>query len=88
VDGKCLLSCGGDKTLVLSSVNGRVINKDKAVAVPYGTIYDLDVDASNKYLVTSGQDKRVNIWQVRRRRTGGDCSSSSSSGSFNSNDHK
>lgn len=64
VDGRFLLSCGGDKALVLSSVNGRDVCRNKAVAVPYGTIYDLDVDATNKYMVTSGQDKRVNIWQV------------------------
>jgi hypothetical protein len=46
-------------------VNGRNIARLKAVNVPYGTIYDIDVDATNKYMITSGQDKRVNIWQVR-----------------------
>mmetsp|Transcript_16271 Transcript_16271/g.31532 ORF Transcript_16271/g.31532 Transcript_16271/m.31532 type:complete len:1332 (+) Transcript_16271:637-4632(+) len=65
VDGTKLLSTGGDKTIVLSSleVNGRY-RRVKSVNVPYGTIYDIDVDASNKYFCTSGQDKKINIWSL------------------------
>ena len=80
------LSCGGDKTLVLSrvtqpprtaqaakaqadaetgggaEVEAPTIRRYKSVAVPYGTIYGMDVDSTNKHIITAGQDKRLNIW--------------------------
>jgi WD40 repeat protein len=64
-DGRMLLSCGGDKQLVLNAVNGRHLARLKSVSLPHGSIYDIETDSTNKYMVTSGQDKRVNIWQVR-----------------------
>ncbi|GBG27101.1 WD repeat-containing protein 62 [Hondaea fermentalgiana] len=65
VDGERLLSTGGDKTIVLSvlGLDGRYA-RQKSVNVPYGTIHDVDVDASNKYFCTSGQDKKINIWSL------------------------
>ncbi|CAM9720676.1 unnamed protein product, partial [Laminaria digitata] len=63
-DGKRLISAGGDKTLVLNSVRGPEVNRYKSVSVSQGTIYGLDVDPTNKYMVTVGQDKRLNIWSI------------------------
>lgn len=33
----------------------RSVSRLKAVTVPQGTIYDLDVDPTNKYIITGGQ---------------------------------
>jgi WD40 repeat protein len=63
-DGKRLLSCGGDKTIVFHAVNGPFISKLKSVSTPHGTINGLAVDPINKFAVTCGQDKRLNIWNV------------------------
>ncbi|CAM9820841.1 unnamed protein product [Chrysoparadoxa australica] len=64
MDGKRLFSAGGDKMLVLSHVNGLSVSRYKSVGVPQGTIYGLDVDPTNKYLLTAGQDKKLNIWSI------------------------
>ena len=32
--------------------------------VPYGTLYGLDVDATQKYAVAVGQDKRLSIYNI------------------------
>ena len=63
-DGKRLISCGGDKTIVFHAVNGPSISKLKTVQTPMGTINGLSVEVSNKFAVTSGQDKRIHIWNV------------------------
>lgn len=31
---------------------------------PYGTIYDMDIDITNKYIVTAGQDKKLNVYNI------------------------
>jgi hypothetical protein len=31
------------------------VSRVKSVAVPSGTVYDIDVDPTNKYMITSGQ---------------------------------
>ncbi len=31
---------------------------------PYGTIYGMDVDATNKFIVTVGQDKKLTIYVI------------------------
>ena len=54
-DGKRLLSCGGDRTMVFNSVSGTNITRLKSVQTPHGTINGLAVEASNKFAVTSGQ---------------------------------
>lgn len=64
-DGRRLLSCGGDKTLVFSQVNGPQITRFKTVPTPQGTINGLAIDPINKFAVTSGQDKKLNIWNVQ-----------------------
>ncbi|CAN0050576.1 unnamed protein product, partial [Scytosiphon promiscuus] len=63
-DGKRLITAGGDKLLVLNTVRGPHVNRLRAVSVPQGTIFGLDVDPTNKYIVTAGQDKRLNIWST------------------------
>eukprot|EP00428_Durinskia_dybowskii_P080178 CAMPEP_0170442950 /NCGR_PEP_ID=MMETSP0117_2-20130122/47712_1 /TAXON_ID=400756 /ORGANISM="Durinskia baltica, Strain CSIRO CS-38" /LENGTH=1362 /DNA_ID=CAMNT_0010703615 /DNA_START=33 /DNA_END=4119 /DNA_ORIENTATION=- len=63
-DGRRFLSCGGDRKMVFSSLNGPSITHMKSVTTPMGTINGLAVEASNKFAVSSGQDKRLNIWNV------------------------
>lgn len=63
-DGKKLISCSGDKTMVFCTVNGPVISRIKSISTPQGTINGLAVDPSNKFAVSSGQDKRLSIWNV------------------------
>ena len=63
-DGKRLISCGGDKTMVFSSVNGKEISRLKSVQTPNGTINGLALVGATKFAVTSGQDRRLNIWNV------------------------
>ena len=64
-DGKRLLSCGGDRTMVFNAVNGPEITRLKSVQTPHGTINGLAVEATNKFAVTSGQDRRLNIWNLQ-----------------------
>ena len=73
-DDSKLMSCGGDKTIVMCSikegadVQGRPgvvrVKRFRSVTVPYGTIYDMVVDATNRHLVTGGQDKHLNVWNL------------------------
>eukprot|EP00898_Chlorokybus_atmophyticus_P000358 jgi/Chlat1/1322/Chrsp118S01722 len=74
-NGTRLLSSSADKSVVFRDcagvINGtRPVRYNQAV-VPRGTIYDLDVDVTQKFAVTVGQargscyaDKRLNIWSV------------------------
>ena len=50
--------------MVFSSVDGPAVTRLKSVQTPHGTINGLAVEASNKFAVTSGQDKRLNIWNL------------------------
>eukprot|EP00276_Gloeochaete_wittrockiana_P006089 CAMPEP_0184651898 /NCGR_PEP_ID=MMETSP0308-20130426/9559_1 /TAXON_ID=38269 /ORGANISM="Gloeochaete witrockiana, Strain SAG 46.84" /LENGTH=1233 /DNA_ID=CAMNT_0027086439 /DNA_START=41 /DNA_END=3738 /DNA_ORIENTATION=- len=64
--GSKLLSSSADKSVVFRSLNssgGAYVRYHQAI-VPYGTIYDMDVDPLQRYVVTSGQDKRLNIWNI------------------------
>lgn len=65
LDGKSLISCGGDKTMVLHSVTDKKVARKKSIQTPNGTINGLTLDiATNKYAVSTGQDKRVNVWNL------------------------
>lgn len=64
-DGQRLISCSGDKTMNLYRVEGPKISKIKSIQTPSGTINGLAVDATNKFAVTSGQEKRLNIWNIQ-----------------------
>jgi WD40 repeat protein len=64
-DGDRLVSCGGDKLMVINSVVGSTISKIKSIQSSHGTINGLAIDiATNKYAVSSGQDKRINVWNL------------------------
>ena len=65
LDGKTLVSCGGDKTMVLHSVTNTEVKRKKSINTPHGTINGITLDiATNKYAVSTGQDKRVNVWNL------------------------
>jgi WD40 repeat protein len=65
LDGKTLISCSGDKTMVLHSVVNKTVTRKQSVKTPNGTINGLALDiATNKYAVSTGQDKRVNVWNL------------------------
>lgn len=65
LDGKSLISCGGDKTMVLHTVADKTVTRKKSIQTPKGTINGLTLDiATNKYAVSTGQDKRVNVWNL------------------------
>ena len=63
-DGRRLVTCGGDRTMVLCSVNGPNIARLKSIPTPHGTVNGVAVEATNKFCVTSGQDRRLNIWNL------------------------
>ena len=64
-DGQRFLSCGGDRTMVFSTVNGPEITRQKSIQTPHGTINGLAVEATTKFAVTSGADKKLNIWNLQ-----------------------
>ena len=68
-DGKKLLSCSGDKTIKFHSLNGPDITTYKSVQTQgSGCINDLCVEANNKFAVTCGQDKKLNVWNIQSGR--------------------
>ena len=51
------------------AVNGPEISTYKTVQTPgNGCINGLCVEASNKFAVTCGQDKKLNVWNVQNGR--------------------
>ena len=75
--GSGLVSCSADKSILFRSVErlpgataadgyGNVLDVrlEHNVTVPRGTIYDMDVDATDRYIVTAGQEKRVRIYNL------------------------
>lgn len=72
-DGRKLISCGmSDRTMVFSAVTvddeTKSVSKLKSVSTPEGTVNGLTIDATNKYVITSGQGKRLNIWAINSGR--------------------
>lgn len=64
-DGSRLVSCGGDKIMVLNSVRGREVTRVRSIQTPHGTINGMALDtATSKYAISAGQDKRVNVWNM------------------------
>ncbi len=50
----------------ISAGGGAVgLESFRRVCTPYGAVLDMDVDATNKNLVTSGADKRLHVWSLR-----------------------
>jgi WD40 repeat protein len=64
-DGRRLVSCGGDKQMVINTVKDNSVSCIKVIPTAHGAINGLAVDvAMNKYAVSSGQDKRINVWNL------------------------
>jgi WD40 repeat protein len=68
-DGLKLISCGTDKSIKFRSVDSSGNTKlyDNK-GIPYGTVYDMDIDKTQKYAITTGQDKRLNIWDIQKKK--------------------
>lgn len=68
-DGHRLISCGtSDQKMVFSNVTNdggvQAVTKFKSIPTPNGTVNGLAFDCTNKYAITSGQNKRLNIWNI------------------------
>lgn len=67
-DGEKIITCGGDRALHVSDLDLKGKNlkakKIKTISAKRGTIYDVNVDASNKFLILSGQDKSVSVYNM------------------------
>lgn len=65
-DGKKFISCSGDKTMVLNNITGSEFHRQKSIPTPHGTINGFALDsATNKFAVSTGQDKRINVWNIQ-----------------------
>jgi mitogen-activated protein kinase binding protein 1 len=65
-DGHKFISCSGDKTMVLSTINGNEFHRVKSIPTPHGTINGFALDsATSKFAVSTGQDKRINVWNIQ-----------------------
>lgn len=63
-DGRRLVTCGGDNTMLIFSVNGPEIKLLKSIQTPHLSISSLAIETSNKFAVTCGQDKRLVVWNL------------------------
>jgi WD40 repeat protein len=50
--------------MVFNEVSGPAITRLRSVQTPTGTINGLAVEPTNKFAVTSGQDRKLNIWNL------------------------
>ena len=65
-DGKKFISCSGDKTMVINSIDGNEFRRIKSIPTPHGTINGFALDsATTKFAVSTGQDKRINVWNLQ-----------------------
>jgi WD40 repeat protein len=65
-DGKKFISCSGDKTMVINSVEEARFHRVKSIPTPHGTINGFALDsATTKFAVSTGQDKRINVWNIQ-----------------------
>lgn len=65
-DGKKFISCSGDKTMVINSIEGNEFHRVKSIPTPHGTINGFALDtATTKFAVSTGQDKRINVWNLQ-----------------------
>lgn len=64
-DGQRLITCGGDKMMAIYKLNGSIFTRHKLIPTPNGVINGLAIDiATNKYAVSSGKDKKINVWNI------------------------
>lgn len=65
-DGQKFISCSGDKTMVLNTIHGHEFRRLKSIPTPHGTINGFALDsATSKFAVSTGQDKRINVWNIQ-----------------------
>lgn len=68
--GTKLMSCSADKTIVFRSVASQQghysITSDFTANISQGKVYDMDTDPTQKYIITSGSDRKLNIWNIQR----------------------
>jgi mitogen-activated protein kinase binding protein 1 len=65
-DGSKFVSCSGDKTMVLNTITGHEFIRLKSIPTPHGTINGFALDtATTKFAVSTGQDKRINVWNIQ-----------------------
>eukprot|EP00741_Cyanophora_paradoxa_P011364 tig00020556_g10977.t1 len=63
--GSRLVSCSADRSVVFRSVGpAAAVARYQQSYGTYGTVYDVEVDPSERYAVTCGQDKRLSIWNL------------------------
>uniref|UniRef100_A0A2N9FAB1 Anaphase-promoting complex subunit 4 WD40 domain-containing protein n=1 Tax=Fagus sylvatica TaxID=28930 RepID=A0A2N9FAB1_FAGSY len=67
-NGSKLLSCSADRSLVFRDVattdSGHRISRRHHQMASNGTVYDMAVDATMEMVVTVGQDKKINIFDI------------------------
>nr|POE90882.1 mitogen-activated protein kinase-binding protein 1 [Quercus suber] len=67
-NGCKLLSCSADRSLVFRDVattgSGHRISRRHHQMASNGTVYDMAVDATMEMVVTVGQDKKINIFDI------------------------
>ncbi|KAL1501244.1 hypothetical protein ABEB36_006606 [Hypothenemus hampei] len=62
-----MISCGADKSLIfrtLKEVNGKAQFVRDQIATGKTTLYDMEVDAGHKHVLTACQDRNVRIYSV------------------------
>eukprot|EP00658_Telonema_sp_P-2_P038943 TRINITY_DN27860_c0_g2_i1.p1 TRINITY_DN27860_c0_g2~~TRINITY_DN27860_c0_g2_i1.p1 ORF type:complete len:454 (-),score=104.02 TRINITY_DN27860_c0_g2_i1:176-1537(-) len=65
LENQKLLSCSTDKSIRFRDVDKCLQNSPAGgLRSTNSTIYDMDVDATHKYVVTANQDKRLNVWSA------------------------
>jgi hypothetical protein len=59
------MTCGADQSVVICEKRSETeLKRVQLLNVARGSVYDMDIDAGNKFLVTASQDKMLNIWNV------------------------
>ncbi|PRP86748.1 hypothetical protein PROFUN_02897 [Planoprotostelium fungivorum] len=79
--GTKLLSCGADRSILFREVQTNPIGFKLAHTsmVHYGTVFDMDIDPTNRFVVTAGQEKKLNVYTIatgkssRSYKTEGEC---------------
>ncbi|CAG8573165.1 899_t:CDS:10, partial [Paraglomus occultum] len=66
-DGRRLISCGADKSIIFRA---RQDSEDFPYYVTYhnisgrATVFDMDIDISNRYIATVSGERRLNLYQI------------------------
>ena len=74
LNGSRVLSCGGDRTVVIAKTKisqatqpdqeGVEITKDRTIMAPYGAIYDMALHENDRWVITSGEERKVQVWSL------------------------